>query len=540
MSSFIETLKNCLDYNFQTSPFLLINKKGSIPSWLGAISTIIVFLLTLLLCMGDIRELWALERPIVFTETIQLTEEQELSFRPESFSFSFYVKPQYESGNYLNSSVLDMNLYLSNTNPNDPDAADQLLKIDFEECPDNTEGKTKYCISKTQNDSDIYKLGLSLRSSPIYMQSINLQIQPCYHQDYCLDRDYIDETLASGVTVFIEYDDSIFNLDYYKGNNFVLPTITKIQKFDCYIENLKDVEMTFRGFSTTYSTPWTDLVSFGGSPVPEEHFQLVNLIENNGEPYDDYFFSLYFKLDNSIEYIKNDIDYDMVVTNKKDLYTVSFNSIPTVLGAFNGMLSLLFTVTSLILNTLLGYLEGNFYFEMINSFFEDGKIGINFGKSQRRMIKVYDTKPKELNIIESESSKSKENLNGQKDELIFKQEVEFNKLEKCADGMINTIFCGFKCCFRKSQKEALISKFYNQGKSIVQNYIDIIFIMKKVFEFEQVKNNVNINLELPKIISGIDIDDEKDENLFYEKWIKEQAKARDKEGEKLIINDIVE
>ncbi len=62
-----EFIKSTLDFQLATTPFFLLKNSKFLPSWLGAISTIIVFAMSFFICFDQIKELFKYEKPNVLS-----------------------------------------------------------------------------------------------------------------------------------------------------------------------------------------------------------------------------------------------------------------------------------------------------------------------------------------------------------------------------------------------------------------------------------------------------------------------------------------
>lgn len=84
--------------------------------------------------------------------------------------------------------------------------------------------------------------------------------------------------------------------------------------------------------------------------------------------------------------------------------------------------------------------------------------------------------------------------------------------------MLSVLFYVFSICFYKTDKGHMNNLLFNQGIKVIDHYLDIVFLIKKLFELENVKNKEEYIR--PKLIEDIKV--ESDE--FYRHWLSEQKK----------------
>lgn len=148
-------IKKVLDHELSTPPFFLINKQRSVPSWIGAFTTIIVYDLTILLYKENIYTVFKQTNPNILERNIE-TDKMDGKIEIKTLfaqMFRFSVK-NIQEGNYLNESYFTPKLFLRVMNENL--IFSEPLIIPIKRCPKSF---TEYCIDienfHSRNDTQI-------------------------------------------------------------------------------------------------------------------------------------------------------------------------------------------------------------------------------------------------------------------------------------------------------------------------------------------------------------------------------------------------
>lgn len=92
--------------------------------------------------------------------------------------------------------------------------------------------------------------------------------------------------------------------------------------------------------------------------------------------------------------------------NEVDVYTINYQRFQDLLAGIISMKDLFFLIITLILKYGFGYLEGNYYSEIIYSLFSENE---KFSSQNRKKcLKVYGKNPEGLELIKNFYDKEKE------------------------------------------------------------------------------------------------------------------------------------
>ncbi len=508
-------MKILLDYQLDTKPFLLINKEQSVPSWLGAITTIVAYLLAILLCLSDIEEVFYKTTPTIVEDYFYPIEEENINVSipiDKNFPFRFLIRslPSNDKIYALtlkNQDIIQAQLSLNTYTIEDGYEKSQTYSIDLMACPDK---ERELCNSPNQTQKKKKKMNMFIGKKE--RAKLLLNLIPCRNDISsveCEDDPYLIYDLLSDIRVEMTYLGNGLDLKgMLKNKEHSLEKIFK-ETFYTSINNPNQVFKLYKTVNFTEYSPMSDLVSAFHSPEPKTIF----IVDKETESYcpDCELFQASFGFDFS--YKGDDNTGDLLYYDTKGTsYSIKYKSIPELWASFSSMKDLLFFLIPIGLN-FIGYFEGNFYSELIHSFFgeNDKYSSIN----RKKIINVYDTKNPGTNELFNVSSP----INDEKNEKLIKPRgIKFSRMNKIWDGTITKLFsCCFRCSYFKSHEWKENNAIYNQAKKVIDNYIDIIFIMKKNLEFELMQKDENVIK--PKLISGIDANDDSN---FYKSWLQEQ------------------
>lgn len=525
MNGFLDMMKSSLDFQ-GTQPFLLINKKQLVPSWCGAITTLIAYIFAFLFCIGEIKEVVYQTTPIItedfFDPLIDGTGAEMTLI--DDFYFKFSVRGSLTDfwADFLDETFFTPELYLLYF----IDGEYFVLTVDLYKY---TEGGLSTYYTIHPNQTELTKEEMIIFATKADHANLYLTLSPCFNSTdpgsvVCASQEDIDLALRDANVELV-----------FPANNIDLQRVIKqkdgtvISRSEQYIQvslkNPKSMKNYYDVRNYTKITPLQSMISFISPP---ETKTIPTLVQSSVDPLESdlFFFDSLWAFDFKTGRDTEGNPYN-VIDGKS--FTITYKSFPEVLAAYNSMKDLLFFIIPLFLS-LMGYFEGNYYNEVIYSFF-----GVE--ENRKKVVNIYDkvgTGEDELfpispSINNTNSSDNINNINNEKEvdnndkkeKLINPKKVEFSKFNKIWDGtitgMIKFLFC---CPFFKSTAWKENNALFNQAKNIIDTYIDIIFIMKKNFEFEVLKNNKE-NIR-PRLISGLDMKDIKDEEEAYKKWIRVQ------------------
>ncbi len=488
MSGILETIKNSLDYNLGIQPFFFVNQQRYVKSWLGAITTVLSILITLFLCLGDIKEIFNLEKPTVVDSFEDRKYGEFISFEPGKLAFFISVMSKvYDYDFLLDESIVKVNLYQL-----EGDEAYIIdLKFDY--------GMGFY-IDENQIDIDPKNIGLQKLGGD-KDKILALSIEPCQNktEEICQPQEFIDSYLSSFEVYFPQVSHRI---NFNNNSNYFE---YKIQYDSIIASNrfLTSATKYFQMEEIQYKTPFGDLIS--------SNYTIVRNITSTRNTQTEIPLQ-----DNTLVAVTMEID------EEEKIHHLSFNSIPSVLAGFYSLMSTVILSIGMILDFGFGYFQGNYYCELINALFKTSD-----NEVRSRAIKIYPRKarnepaenilPDEGNINEGPSNENAKN------NLVSESttEVEFNLVDKITSGLATgPIFNCFlsKCssCYKVNHKKMIL----DQGIRVLNKYLDIVFMLRKTFEFEQLSQNKN--LEGPKLIDfSFDLGDKN----FYKTWMKEQTRG---------------
>lgn len=491
-------LKEYMDFKYSVQPFLLVNQKPSVTSWFSGVFTIILCVLCALICVPDIVEVWKQKNPSVYWE------DQKDYITPGQINLKD-LGLMWGVVDAQGQVLLDPSIYgltVSTISMDTSEGEGGYTYLNIEKCKDNN----YYCLSEKQPVpwEKLHIGGIDGTDLEVYMKE-------CTTPGICKNQTVISNKLSS----FVLY--TFFNstkTDVYERT--FTPEALHISQPGGYVQYSYS-RLYFKKLYMNYTTPF-DVFSPGDDEKSIEGHVLEDSEARQTQR---------GNVNNPLASVYLTINYE------KQVYYLSYDSIPSVFGSVYGLLEMVWMFGEFILGTLLGYFENSYYFYLINSFFhnvsKDEKrrrsyVAVNFNQTTQNSATVGGgqsaggtpntptpgeqdknaTPPGDENLISNESLDEK------------KEEFTINRKNRLSESI-------FSCCIvTGSFKEN--NKLYLQGKKIVQNFIDVVFIMRKLFEFEQLTRVTAENRCMePYLIDNSLLEQQREVPEIYQEWFKYQS-----------------
>lgn len=576
MGTLLAGMKNLVDYKLKVSPFLLIHQDRYISSWLGFFLTLIVLPLSVFICWDEIIDvIYKKNRNTEIKHFLSTKGSNTVcpSISVEDLNFSFFVMSE-SNGTYyqklLDDTFFQPELFLVNsTVGQEPTYTDFIFE--HYKAKNNSISFTISGFAQIPEE----KKRISICSES--MTALRFRLYPCTNEtnnrSECKPPEEIFQALENA-QIMLVYTSNIDNYEEGIKNNMNDNEALSFSTSYISIDYIKEFEVVYQHMETNFNNPFgffDFFVKGEKSKTQDSFFQVIETKERNtpnSDIWNDYFYQADFYFNYHYKFLAR--KYESI----GKIFKVHYKTFPEVLASISAMIDLLFFVSQLLINIFFGYFDGNYYTEVINSFFGDNKKYSNMNRKKK--IKIYEAIPQNLNNISL-------NLNNNKNKseiLLDQKDVKFSPFNKISTGVFSQcckikkdlskpgifrkeifkiflisiginiiplivsiflykynillgvwyIFAGFTIInialtiilglYYILQTKDLNGLFFNQASDIIRKHIDIIFILQKIFEFEKfgVLQKLNISSE-PKLISGIEPD--KDDN-FYERWIREQ------------------
>lgn len=570
---FMQLLKNNLDES-PSYPVFLVNKQITISSWLGFIISLLSTFIAIFLVRDGILQVFWGKNPTIHENFFLGNEYNATLPLDENFFYSFVLSVyDEESGMPLDESYFTPEVKL---------IQDGGSSIDLPVIP-CVEQYGSYCLDKNK----LLDLKLSIVSSKLFTSYLEMNIFPCKDGGNikCKENSEIDYYLnkAHVFYYFPSNKNQISNILKYRevfrceqGEAQLSTTIRK--RITYFYEYVKITEYDYKN----------NLFPFFFPLITTEFARIKNIKEDNNNEQSLFKLNMKFDKEASLRMYTPDEYLINYLTNFVE-YEVRYKTFSELFAAYKGMKQLLLWLIAFLVNFVFGYFTSNYYNELIFSLFSESKDILS--KEPKRKIKLFEKMPKELvkkednNIINFIDNNQP--FNSKEEKLIYSQEAKLSRCNKFSNGIMNlflnkvslmigigiivisfiayiigvcknlnsslllaslalltvtliimVIFIIYYATFHSTTYGKNNNMLFNQGKQIIENYCDIVFIMKKLFLVEILNHKKNVIN--PKLINDFEVNCDD----FYEKWIQEQKKPlykvndeenEDEEDNKIII-----
>lgn len=491
-------LKEYLDFEYAVTPFLVYNRKRQVTSWLSGVYTLGLLFLNILLCYPEIKEIFVQRNPSVFWQTEKIFNLPLISL--SDLDINFQVK---DSSNIdMTDDILSYLAFIFRLKKNENGETTYTdLKITKRKVGD----ETKFYLDENQNGFTLKDLTIGGDNKT----ELEISIGECpYIKNSFTACGVTQNSYDQIVKAFLKRFYIHFNYNISKLNIFEreFEHILTEQQIELYFERYNKMDVKLKYLEVNFTTPFDGFIPGSEETVLSSYFE------------DSTTSTLYTRTTGTNMAINT---ITLGGTNSRDVYYLSYNTIPSVVGSFYGMYEFIFFFGGIILDSILGYVENNYYFYLISDFF------VNAAKKDNpppriKKKKIFKTgvatnSEEMIQKDKDDASVSQEVLNERANE-VSKEKYIIDRRNRFTDGLLK------HCCLSGKLKEN--NKYFEEGKNIIMKYLDVVFLMKKLFEFEEFCSySVENRAWDPHLINYKLLKDCNEENIYYNEWFNYQNKT---------------